>query len=124
VPLRDSWAAESNQGAKKPAAPAAKRSEPKPPMAPKAAAKEPEPKAPPALTDDDRVELERLRPLLQPVLDAVLAAHPAEVERYRGGKAGLLGFLVAQAMKRATEAGVAASPRLVNALLTEAIAAR
>ena len=116
VPLRDSWAPES----KKPAAPPTKPPEPKAPKA----QKEPEPKAPPALTDDDRVELERLRPLLQPVVEAVLAAHPAEVDRYRGGKAGLLGFLVAQATKRAAEAGVAASPRLVNALLVEAIGTR
>jgi glutaminyl-tRNA synthetase len=120
VPLRDSWAAESNPGSKKPAAPPPKPPEPKPAKA----AKDAEPKAPTPLSDDDVVELERLRPLLQPVVEAVLAAHPAEVERYRGGKSGLLGFLVAQAMKRAAEAGVQASPKLVNALLTEALGSR
>ncbi len=115
VPLRDSWAAESGQEAKRPVAPS-----PAEPRASKAA-KEPEPKSPPALTGEEEAELERLRPLLQPILDAVLAAHPAEVERYRGGKTGLLGFLVAQAMKRAAETGVTASPKLVNAALVEVI---
>jgi aspartyl-tRNA(Asn)/glutamyl-tRNA(Gln) amidotransferase subunit B len=32
-------------------------------------------------------------------VDAVLAAHPAEVESYRGGKSGLLGFFVGRVMR-------------------------
>jgi aspartyl-tRNA(Asn)/glutamyl-tRNA(Gln) amidotransferase subunit B len=33
-------------------------------------------------------------------VDAVLADHPAEVARYRGGEARLIGFFVGQVMKR------------------------
>ncbi len=37
---------------------------------------------------------------LDPVIDAVLAANPAQVEQYRAGKDGLIGFFVGQVMKR------------------------
>jgi aspartyl-tRNA(Asn)/glutamyl-tRNA(Gln) amidotransferase subunit B len=37
---------------------------------------------------------------LEPIVDDVLAAHPGEVEAYRGGKQGLLGFFVGQVMRR------------------------
>jgi Asp-tRNA(Asn)/Glu-tRNA(Gln) amidotransferase B subunit len=33
-------------------------------------------------------------------VDEVLAAHPAEVARFRGGEAKLMGFFVGQVMKR------------------------
>ena len=33
-------------------------------------------------------------------VDEVLAAHPAEVARYKGGEAKLMGFFVGQVMKR------------------------
>src|SRR4051794_29828622 len=36
---------------------------------------------------------------LDPVIDAVIAANPAQVDSYRGGKEGLLGFFVGQVMK-------------------------
>jgi len=36
---------------------------------------------------------------LEAVVDAVIARNPAEVEKYKGGKANLLGFFVGQAMK-------------------------
>ena len=36
---------------------------------------------------------------LEAVVDAVIARHPAEVEKYKGGKPSLLGFFVGQAMK-------------------------
>ncbi|MBW3660895.1 MAG: Asp-tRNA(Asn)/Glu-tRNA(Gln) amidotransferase GatCAB subunit B, partial [Gemmatimonadetes bacterium] len=49
-------------------------------------------------------------------VDAVLEANPDEVEAYRGGKTGLLGFFVGQVM-RAT--GGRADPQLVNRLLRE-----
>jgi aspartyl-tRNA(Asn)/glutamyl-tRNA(Gln) amidotransferase subunit B len=35
---------------------------------------------------------------LEPVIEAVLAANPQQVETYRGGKEGVLGFLVGQVM--------------------------
>ena len=36
---------------------------------------------------------------LEAVVDAVIARHPTEVDKYKGGKASLLGFFVGQAMK-------------------------
>jgi aspartyl-tRNA(Asn)/glutamyl-tRNA(Gln) amidotransferase subunit B len=48
----------------------------------------------------------------------VLTAHPAEVERYRAGKTGVLGFLVAQVMKEAGKSGVKVNPKLVKEMLT------
>ena len=51
---------------------------------------------------------------LEPVVDAVLAANPGQVEAYRGGKDGLLGFFVGQVMK---ETKGQANPRVVNELV-------
>jgi aspartyl-tRNA(Asn)/glutamyl-tRNA(Gln) amidotransferase subunit B len=53
---------------------------------------------------------------LEPLVDAVLAANPGQVEAYRGGKDGLLGFFVGQVMK---ETGGKANPKVVNELLRE-----
>ena len=53
---------------------------------------------------------------LDPVIDAVLAANPAQVETYRGGKEGVLGFLVGQVMK---ETQGKADAKVVNELLRE-----
>ncbi|HEV3077314.1 MAG TPA: hypothetical protein VHB47_23035 [Thermoanaerobaculia bacterium] len=63
-------------------------------------------------------QLERMGPQVLPIVQGVLAAYPTEVERYRGGKTGLLGFLVAQVMKQVAEGGGKASPKLVNVMLT------
>ena len=46
----------------------------------------------------------------------MLAANPEQVESYRGGKEGLLGFFVGQVMK---ETEGRANPKLVNELLRE-----
>jgi aspartyl-tRNA(Asn)/glutamyl-tRNA(Gln) amidotransferase subunit B len=51
---------------------------------------------------------------LEPVVDAVLAANAAQVEQYRGGKEGLLGFFVGQVMK---ETQGRADARAVNELV-------
>ena len=51
---------------------------------------------------------------LEAAVDAVIAANPAEVEAYRGGKTKLLSFFVGQVM-RATRGK--ANPALVNELL-------
>jgi aspartyl-tRNA(Asn)/glutamyl-tRNA(Gln) amidotransferase subunit B len=56
---------------------------------------------------------------LGPVIDAVLAANPQQVETYRGGKEGILGFLVGQVMK---ETEGKADAKAVNALLREKLA--
>ena len=55
-------------------------------------------------------------PRSRPSIDAVLAANPEQVETYRGGKEGVLGFLVGQVMK---ETQGKADPKVVNRLLRE-----
>ena len=57
---------------------------------------------------------------LEPLVDAVLAANPGQVEQYRGGKEGLLGFFVGQVMK---ETGGKANPKVVSDLLQEKLKA-
>jgi aspartyl-tRNA(Asn)/glutamyl-tRNA(Gln) amidotransferase subunit B len=51
---------------------------------------------------------------LEPIVERVLAANTGQVEAYRGGKTGLLGFFVGQVMK---ETNGGADPRAVNELL-------
>ncbi|HEX9092383.1 MAG TPA: Asp-tRNA(Asn)/Glu-tRNA(Gln) amidotransferase subunit GatB [Coriobacteriia bacterium] len=51
---------------------------------------------------------------IEEVVDRVLAANPKEVEAYRGGKAGLIGFFVGAVMR---ETGGQANPGVVNDLL-------
>jgi aspartyl-tRNA(Asn)/glutamyl-tRNA(Gln) amidotransferase subunit B len=53
---------------------------------------------------------------LAAAVDAVLAAHPAEVERHRGGQKDLTGFFVGQVMKALKGKG---NPGVVNALLKQ-----
>ncbi len=53
---------------------------------------------------------------LAPVIESVIAANPEQVETYRGGKEGVLGFLVGQVMR---ETQGRADPRVVNRLLVE-----
>jgi len=56
---------------------------------------------------------------LEPIVDAVIAANSAQVEQYRGGKEGLLGFFVGQVMK---ETKGRADPRVVNELVRARLA--
>lgn len=51
---------------------------------------------------------------LEEIIDQVLADHPSEVEKYRGGKKKLQGFFVGQIMKRTSGR---ADPKLTNQLL-------
>ena len=65
------------------------------------------------------VEAKGLRQLsdeteLQALVDDVIEKHPAQVEHYRGGKEGVLGFFVGHVMKASKGK---ANPRKVNALL-------
>lgn len=55
---------------------------------------------------------------LQAVIDAVIADNPAQVEQYRGGKTGVIGFFVGQVMRRT---GGQANPALVNELLSSSL---
>jgi aspartyl-tRNA(Asn)/glutamyl-tRNA(Gln) amidotransferase subunit B len=57
---------------------------------------------------------------LEPLVDRILGANPGQVEAYRGGKEGLLGFFVGQVM-RETEGK--ADPKVVNELLREKLTA-
>lgn len=52
--------------------------------------------------------------LLEEVVDSVLGSNPVQVQRYRDGKEGLIGFFVGQIMK---ETGGQANPQLVNQML-------
>jgi aspartyl-tRNA(Asn)/glutamyl-tRNA(Gln) amidotransferase subunit B len=57
---------------------------------------------------------------LDPLIERILAANPVEVEAYRGGKDGLLGFFVGQVMK---ETQGKANPKVVNELLRDRLKA-
>ena len=51
---------------------------------------------------------------IEEVVERVLAANPAQVEQYRGGKTGVIGFFVGQVMR---EMGGQANPKVVNEVL-------
>ena len=51
---------------------------------------------------------------IEEVVDRVLAANPAQVEQYRGGKTTVIGFFVGQVMR---EMGGQANPKVVNEVL-------
>jgi aspartyl-tRNA(Asn)/glutamyl-tRNA(Gln) amidotransferase subunit B len=53
---------------------------------------------------------------LEPLVERILAENPKQVETYRSGKQGLLGFFVGQVMK---ETQGKADPKVVNELLRE-----
>jgi Asp-tRNA(Asn)/Glu-tRNA(Gln) amidotransferase B subunit len=56
---------------------------------------------------------------LEPIVEAILAANPAQVEQFRAGKDGLLGFFVGQVMKETKgQADARAVSELVRAKLT------
>jgi glutaminyl-tRNA synthetase len=114
VPLRDSWAPEAQ---KQPAAPAAAK-----PPEPKAK-KVQEEKVPEPLSAEELELLERMRPAILPVVEGVIAAHPAQVESYRNGKHGLLGFLIAQVVKQVAQGGGKANPKLIGVMLAERLSA-
>jgi glutaminyl-tRNA synthetase len=109
VPLRDSWAQEVQKSSTPPTA----QNPPEPKKVKEVEVKPPEP-----LSAEEQEQLERMRPELLPLVQDVLAAHPTQVASYRAGKTGLLGFLVAQVMKRVVESGGKANPKLVNVMLT------
>jgi Asp-tRNA(Asn)/Glu-tRNA(Gln) amidotransferase B subunit len=57
---------------------------------------------------------------LEPIVDRILADNPGQVATYKGGKEGVLGFLVGQVMK---ETQGKADPKVVNELLREKLSA-
>jgi glutaminyl-tRNA synthetase len=56
---------------------------------------------------------------LEPVIQRVLEAHPEQVERYRAGQGGLIGFFVGQAMR---ETDGLADPEMLQQLVRERLA--
>ena len=56
---------------------------------------------------------------LEPIIAAVLAAHPDIVAKFKGGNQGVKGFLVGQAMK---QTGGRANPKLLQQLIDDALA--
>jgi aspartyl-tRNA(Asn)/glutamyl-tRNA(Gln) amidotransferase subunit B len=56
---------------------------------------------------------------LEPLVERILASNPGQVEAYRGGKEGLLGYFVGQVMK---ETQGKANPKVVNELVREKLA--
>jgi len=53
---------------------------------------------------------------LKSICEEILAQNPAEVEKYKAGKKGLLGFFVGQVLKKTKGK---ANPKVVNKILTE-----
>jgi aspartyl-tRNA(Asn)/glutamyl-tRNA(Gln) amidotransferase subunit B len=51
---------------------------------------------------------------IDPIVDAIIANHPDEVQRYRDGQKKLMGFFVGQVMK---ETKGKANPKIVNEIL-------
>jgi glutaminyl-tRNA synthetase len=123
VPLRDTWAqevreAEGREAKGQEAKVEAGKGQEEGNEAEVQEAKVKETKVPAPLSAEEVDLLERMRPELLPIVQGVIAAHHAEVERYRNGKSGVLGFLVAQVMKQAAQGGAKPNPKLVNVMLT------
>ncbi len=57
---------------------------------------------------------------LEPLIDRIMDANPGQVAAYKGGKEGLLGFFVGQAMK---ETQGTADPKVLNELIREKLKA-
>jgi len=57
---------------------------------------------------------------LEPIVDEVIEDHPDEVERYRDGKKGLLGFFIGKVMQRSQGK---ANPELVREMISERLEA-
>lgn len=58
------------------------------------------------------------REVIKGIVEEVLKAHPEQVEQYKKGKEGLIGFFVGQVMKKTSGK---ANPRLVNETLKEVL---
>ena len=63
--------------------------------------------------------LETVNTAIEAVVDAVIAAHPDEVARYKDGNQKLIGFFVGQCMKEMRGQG---NPKLINQLLAQKLA--
>jgi aspartyl-tRNA(Asn)/glutamyl-tRNA(Gln) amidotransferase subunit B len=70
----------------------------------------------PAVYRQEKPEQISDRSLLDKIIEDVIAAHPQQLEQYRGGKKTILGFFVGQVMKASKGQ---ANPALVNDLLRQ-----
>ncbi len=57
---------------------------------------------------------------IEPIVDEIIDQHPEEVERYRSGKKGLIGFFIGQVMQRSQGK---ANPNLVRELVSKKLEA-
>ncbi|MCC6025380.1 MAG: Asp-tRNA(Asn)/Glu-tRNA(Gln) amidotransferase subunit GatB [Caldimicrobium sp.] len=72
--------------------------------------------APKRVVEERGLKQESSEELLRKLCEEVIKENPKEVEKYRSGKKGVLGFFVGQVMKKT---GGKANPKLVNQILTE-----
>ena len=56
---------------------------------------------------------------IEGIIDEVITANPSQVEQYKSGKVGLLGFFVGNVMKKT---GGTANPAVVNEILRNKLA--
>ena len=71
---------------------------------------------PKRVVEERGLKQESSEELLRKLCEEVIKENPKEVEKYRSGKKGVLGFFVGQVMKKT---GGKANPKLVNQILTE-----
>ena len=72
--------------------------------------------SPKRVVEERGLKQESSEELLRKLCEEVIKENPSEVEKYRSGKKGVLGFFVGQVMKKT---GGKANPKLVNQILTE-----
>jgi aspartyl-tRNA(Asn)/glutamyl-tRNA(Gln) amidotransferase subunit B len=53
---------------------------------------------------------------IEPIVEEIIENHPDEVQRYRAGKQGLIGFFIGQVMRQSKGK---ANPQLVRELLSK-----
>jgi aspartyl-tRNA(Asn)/glutamyl-tRNA(Gln) amidotransferase subunit B len=72
--------------------------------------------SPKRVVEERGLKQESSEELLRKLCEEVIKENPSELEKYRSGKKGVLGFFVGQVMKKT---GGKANPKLVNQILTE-----
>ena len=72
-------------------------------------------RSPKELVEEKGLRQESDEAALEAICREVLSENPAEVEKYRGGKKGVIGFFVGQVMKKTRGK---ANPKVVNQILT------
>ncbi len=73
-------------------------------------------RSPKEIVEEKGLKQESDEQALLEICEKVVAAHPKEVEKYRSGKKGVIGFFVGQVMR---ETKGKANPKIVNQILTK-----